>query len=171
MIHNWAIRNALSHSVDGSTALVTRLWISQALGSDITNVIDESVSDTCDIFWKTFFTNYNVGSRSERWNGSVETLKRERRNPRSHYPLLPSPSFSPHPLDQGCALQQPGIRPTISALWYKVISALSFRLSGSARRVAFIHKLGARLLSWVWMIHFTWPSCPLLVGIKEEHVR
>jgi hypothetical protein len=24
---------------------------------------------------------------------------------------------------------------------------------------------------WVWMIYFTWPSCPLLVGIKEEHVH
>jgi hypothetical protein len=38
----------LGHSVNGSTSLVTRLWISQALGSYITNIIDEFVSNTCE---------------------------------------------------------------------------------------------------------------------------
>ena len=45
------------------------------------------------------------------------------------------------------------------------------QVSAYAKVGSSYRKMNSKFWVWVWMIYFTWPSWPLLVGIKEEHVH
>ncbi len=74
-VHNWSIGDALSHAIDGSTALVARLGVGHALLGDVTNVRDELVGNAwrkksiriskwatqnLQVYWVEYVTGHSI---------------------------------------------------------------------------------------------------------------